>query len=410
MVALAATRKKYVTAFAGRRDSYQLPLALHENGRIVKFITDAYDAGPWASLLKATGVRGLERRRCDELPDRFVDSRLRYELLERALQRVMQPSRAGVIADAWFARAAAMAANASGASAILYEFQAEVGFPLLRRRDQRRILFHFHPHPGWEHAILRADVRAYPEFAEVVAAGTRSNLTPRYSEHTRNAWRLADHVIVASSCTRNSLLHVGCPSDRITVVPYGRETIEAHPALVAAPEEDRPFLLWVGSGTPRKGLHHVCRAWERSGCAQDARLVVVARTMDRGMERHLGGAGIKWIGGLPRAELNWYYRHAHAFVMPSLSEGFGQVYLEAIAGGCPVIGTRNSVLPDLEAAQRWITYVEPADISSLADRIRTSLAGPAPSAAQRDEIARSVGEFTWERFRGGIEAVLARFD
>src|SRR5580658_2888155 len=101
MVALAAQRKRYVTAFAGRRDSYQLPLALHENGRIVKFITDAYDAGPWASLLKASGVRGFERRHCDALPDRFVDSRLRYELLERALQRLMQPSRAGVIADAW---------------------------------------------------------------------------------------------------------------------------------------------------------------------------------------------------------------------------------------------------------------------------------------------------------------------
>jgi glycosyltransferase involved in cell wall biosynthesis len=410
MVALAPTRKKYVTAFAGRRDSYQLPLALHENGRILKFITGAYDAGPWAELLKAAGMKRLETRKCQELPDRWVDARLRYEVFERALQRVMRPSRSGVIADAWFARAAAAAANADRASAILYEFQAEVGFSLLQRTDQRRILFHFHPHPGWEHPILWDDLRAFPEFSETVRSGTRVGMAPRYSEHTRNAWRLADHVIVASSCTRDSLLHVGCPPDRISVVPYGRETVEAEAALVVEPREDRPFLLWVGAGTPRKGLHHVCRAWVRSACAQDSRLVVVARTIDRGMERHLEQAGIKWIGGLPRAELKWYFRHAHAFIMPSLSEGFGQVYLEAIGAGCPVIGTRNSVLPDLTAAQPWIAYVEPGDISALAARIRSSLARPAPSEAERAEIARGVEAFTWERFRAGIEAVLERFD
>ena len=38
-------KNEYVTAFPGRRDSYQVPLALFENGRLAKFVTDAYDAG-----------------------------------------------------------------------------------------------------------------------------------------------------------------------------------------------------------------------------------------------------------------------------------------------------------------------------------------------------------------------------
>jgi glycosyltransferase involved in cell wall biosynthesis len=403
-------KKAYVTAFAGRRDSYQVPYGLYLSGRLKRFITDAYDSGPLAAAIKAIGGRALERRNCPGLPADLVDSRLRYEISERALMRIMEPSRSGVIADGWFARAAASAANASGASAILYEFQAEVGFALLRRPEQRRILFHFHPHPGWEHPILEDDVRAFPEFAEAVRSGTRAALPPRFSQHTRNAWRVADHVIVASSCTRASLLHVGCPAERITVVPYGRETIEQSSGMERPPEEDRPFLLWVGTGTPRKGLHHLCRAWAKSGSAKHARLIVVARVLDAGMEKFLDEEGIRWVKGLPRAELNWYYKHAHAFVMPSLSEGFGQVYLEALANGSPVIGTRNSVLPDLPSAQRWIRYVEPGDLAGLSGVIAEVLGQPAPGEAERAEISSSVGEFTWDRFRAGIESVLAQFD
>ena len=138
--------------------------------------------------------------------------------------------------------------------------------------------------------------------------------------------------------------------------------------------------------------------------------MVVARVVDPGMENYLQAEGIRWVRGLPRAELNWYFAHAHAFVLPSLSEGFGQVYVEALAHGCPVIGTRNSVLPDLTEAQPWIRYVEPGDVGGLAERLRERLRETAPAAKQRVTIAASVDGLSWERFRAGIEEVLQRFD
>jgi glycosyltransferase involved in cell wall biosynthesis len=403
-------KRAYVTAFAGRRDSYQVPLALFEHGRLQKFITDAYDKGSVAKLIKAGGGSHLVTRRCNGLPDGFVDAHFGYEVGARALRRIMEPSRGGVIADGWFARAAAAAANAKGASALLYEFQAEEGFRGLSGPSQRRMLFHFHPHPGWEHPILADDARAHPEFSGLVASQTRSNLPARYSDHTRGAWKSADHVIVASTCTRSSLLHVGCPPERISVVPYGRETVEQEGEMAQEPHEPRPYLLWVGSGTPRKGLHHLCQAWAASGACKSSTLIVVARALDPGMEPYLQREGIRWVKGLPRAELNWYFRNARAFVMPSLSEGFGQVYLEALASGCPVIGTRNSVLPDLPNSQAWIRYAEPGNIEALSVLIEEAAVGSGPTDATRKEIAASVSGFTWERFRLGIESVLSRFD
>jgi glycosyltransferase involved in cell wall biosynthesis len=400
----------YVTAFSGRRDSYQLPLALFEHGRLGKFVTDAYDAGGIAKLIRACGARRLASRQCPGLPANLVRPGFDVELGSRMLAHVVEPSRGAVIADDWLARRAAAIANRLDASVLFYEFQAELGFRLLRSHRQRRILFHFHPHPNWEHPLLRREAVAYPVFGPQILSNTRAGMTPRFADHTRRAWQGADHVIVASSCTRNSLLQAGCPADRITIVPYGREAIEDEAPLQAPPHTEKPFLLWVGSGSVRKGLHHLCRAWELAGCARFADLVVIARGVDAGMEPLLAKKGIRWIRGVPRAELNWHYRHARAFVMPSISEGFGQVYLEALANGCPVIGTRNSVLPDLSAAQQWIRYVEPGDSDGLADCLGEVLRTPAPDAAGRAALAASLKSYTWENFRTGVETVLRRFD
>jgi len=187
-------------------------------------------------------------------------------------------------------------------------------------------------------------------------------------------------------------------------------TVEAEAPLTVEPKHERPYLLWVGSGSYRKGLHHLCLAWEQTGLASEAELIVVARVVDPGMAPLLARPGIRWIRGLPRAELNWHFRHARAFVLPSMSEGFGQVYLEALAKGCPVIGTRHSILPDVAAAQPWIRYVEPGVVPELAAALAAALRGPSRDAAAMAVVAESVQGFTWENFRSGIEAVLSRFD
>lgn len=83
------------------------------------------------------------------------------------------------------------------------------------------------------------------------------------------------------------------------------------------------------------------------------------------------------------------YRHARAFVFPSLNEGFGIPVLEAFSGGCPVILSDRSSLP--EVADKAAVYFDPEDNDAIADAVERVLT---------DEVLRNdlIGKGT-ERLR-----------
>jgi glycosyltransferase involved in cell wall biosynthesis len=94
--------------------------------------------------------------------------------------------------------------------------------------------------------------------------------------------------------------------------------------------------------------------------------------------------------------------------MPSLVEGFGQVYLEALSHGLPVLGTPNTCLPDLGTPADGVNTVEAGDVGALARelaRLEGLLGGGSiVQPARRRAIAAA--RFTWAGFRRRITAIL----
>jgi glycosyltransferase involved in cell wall biosynthesis len=404
--------RRYVTAFPGRRDQYQVPLALADNDRLERFTTCFYQGRGILGRIPPLEAR-LGHRFSMGIPEDSVNCMEFTNLWARIGSRVLQPSRVGMWEDMAFARRAVAVARDTKASLFLYEFQADWAFRQPMDHRPVRVLFQFHTHPDMEHPLLCSDGKRYPNLMEQVLADTRSNLPEAYRMHTREAWRHADHVIVASNHTAASLRFAGCPAQRISVVPYGVDLAvnRAIPPDEASPNE-RPYFLFVGSGIHRKGLHHLLEAWGRSELGRSLDLVVIARVLEPEMERLIGQAqSVRLIPGVTREQLNRWYRSARAFVMPSLSEGFGHVYLEALANGCPVIGTRNTMLPDFAEAQGNIRYSEPCNPEDLRAVMESvALLPQSDSFFDTTATRRAVGQYTWARFRHGIEAVLRRFD
>ena len=77
---------------------------------------------------------------------------------------------------------------------------------------------------------------------------------------------------------------------------------------------------------------------------------------------------------LDAEDLATVFRHAHAFVMPSLYEGFGLPLVEAMSCGCPVITSDRGSLPEI--AGTGAQCFDPFDISAMAAAIAALLRNP----------------------------------
>jgi glycosyltransferase involved in cell wall biosynthesis len=160
-------------------------------------------------------------------------------------------------------------------------------------------------------------------------------------------------------------------------------------------------VLFVGSGLQRKGLHHLLLAWHR------ARLTVVARVVDPGLIPLLQTTrGVHDRRGETEPELRQLYSAATVFAMPSLVEGFGQVYLEALAQGLPVIGTRNTCLPDIGGEEDGIFLTTPGNIDELVALLERLCVQLDNNTAIRDKAADRARQFTSARFRSTLRDLI----
>ena len=73
---------------------------------------------------------------------------------------------------------------------------------------------------------------------------------------------------------------------------------------------------------------------------------------------------VRWLGDLSRAGLAAEYNRAQVFCLPSVQEGFGIVFLEAMAAGKPIVAARAAAVP--EVVRNGI-LVEPDSPEALAE-------------------------------------------
>ena len=93
-----------------------------------------------------------------------------------------------------------------------------------------------------------------------------------------------------------------------------------------------------------------------------AKLCAIFQKLDE-----LGKKGVRVLGFVPDCWLPALYRHALAFVYPSIYEGFGLPPLEAMSYETPVIVSKSSSLP--EVAGDAALYIDPHSIDSIQSAI-----------------------------------------
>jgi glycosyltransferase involved in cell wall biosynthesis len=175
----------------------------------------------------------------------------------------------------------------------------------------------------------------------------------------------------------------------------------------ASGERQGPLrLLFVGRNPLRKGLHHLLMAWNAADKRPGDLLTIVCAAKPLETQRLVEGRNdVLWLDSVSAEELARLYGDSDALVVPSLCEGFGHVYLEAMGHGCAVVGTNNSALPDIGDENQGVFTVGVGAVGELAQVISRASADPFIFRNVGEVARQQAGEFTWGKFH----AVLMRW-
>ncbi len=207
------------------------------------------------------------------------------------------------------------------------------------------------------------------------------------------ALRRADRLVTVSRHTRRELAAFAPAAGPRSVVLPNAVHDRFRPGGGAAVRErlglDRaPLLLTVArydAGESYKGYDLVLRALpEVLARCPDARYLLVGRGDDlprvRALARDLGvDRAVVCAGAVSDEELPAWYDACDLFVMPSKGEGFGLVYVEALACGKPVIAGNRDGARDALMDGRLGRMVDPDDPDGLVEVILEFLTGEAPA-------------------------------
>lgn len=219
-------------------------------------------------------------------------------------------------------------------------------------------------------------------------------------------------VIVTSPATARDLEGFGVAPDRVTVVAPGTD-----PAPLAAGSGGGPTaLLCVAAMVPRKGHRLLVEAlaelthldWRLTCVGSLARDPATTDDLRRRVAELGLDQRVRLAGAVDDAALAAAYAAADLFVLPSLHEGYGMAFAEALARGLPVIGCRTGAVPDTVPENAGL-LVAAGSVPALRDALERLLTQPDLRARLRAGARRARSELPdWNDSARRMGAILSR--
>jgi glycosyltransferase involved in cell wall biosynthesis len=229
---------------------------------------------------------------------------------------------------------------------------------------------------------------------------------PRVYAIEREGMCGADLVIpVSQRIGRSCVERYGVDRARVRVVYNAVEPDRAATEPAALP---RPLVLFLGRITLQKGPEYFLDAARRVlELEPDAHFVMAGtgdmlpRMVERAAELGLGSR-VLFPGFVDRERARELYAQADVFVMPSVSEPFGIVPLEAMDRGVPVIVSRQSGVAEV---LHHALKVDFWDVDELAAKVVAALRYPSLTGALRENGRSEVAALTWDSVAERVEAL-----
>ena len=268
-----------------------------------------------------------------------------------------------------------------------------------------------------KHAIDRPLVTTFHTLGRV-KEGLGEAESPDRGRAEEEVVACSDVICAAGPAETDHLVALyGAAADRVQIVAPGVEHALFSPgdpegARAALGLGREPVLLFVGRVQPLKGLDLAVETLgSLGGHLGSARLLVVGGPSGLGGRaelarvRHLATAAgladrVRFVAPQPHHRLATYYRAADVVLVPSRSETFGLVALEAAACGAPVVAAEVGGLKTLVRHGRTGYLVADRNPLSWAQRTEQILEDRLTAAAMALEAAAVARSYSWDATAG----------
>jgi glycosyltransferase involved in cell wall biosynthesis len=193
---------------------------------------------------------------------------------------------------------------------------------------------------------------------------------------------------------------------------YHRDIVVVPNGITLSDQPDKPGMndlmspgksvLYVGRLETVKGVRYLIRAMKQvCDTIPDARLIIIGDGKEREMLEALSvqlgiQKNVQFAGEVPHEKVLSFMRQAGVFVLPSLSEGFPMVIIEALACGLPIVASRVGGVPEILTNAVNGYLVEARDDRTMGDSILLLLQDEKLRKKISDNNRQLVKNYTWE--------------
>jgi glycosyltransferase involved in cell wall biosynthesis len=248
--------------------------------------------------------------------------------------------------------------------------------------------------------LLRRPMVVRPHGADILP-GEYIRANAGLERRLKQSLAAADCVIAQSAFLKSELLALGVPEANVRLIPNGVRVADfQRPAT--SPPWPFPYVLAVGSLSPKKGFDVLLRAFAAVASEDPAPHLVIAGAgpeasvyadLVREYALHDRVHFVGVVRGMAKIAL---YQHCQLFVCPSRREPFATVNLEALAAGKPIVATAVGGNVEVVIDNGNGFLVPPEDPQSLAVRMLTLLKDVDLQARMGRESAHLARRYDWD--------------
>jgi glycosyltransferase involved in cell wall biosynthesis len=225
-------------------------------------------------------------------------------------------------------------------------------------------------------------------------------IDPRTIEKEEQEYDESDMITVPSNFVLRSFIDQGVPAKKLSLLPYGVNLSQFQP--VGKPAHDSFDVLFVGGMSLRKGVQYLVQAYQKLSHPAKT-LTFVGSSSPELIEvlksKNLWPSDAKVKGHVPQAELKQIMSRSHVMVLPSIEEGLAMVQAQAMACGCPVIGTLHTGAENLYTHEKEGFILPIREVDALTERLQWLADHPDERAAMgKRALAHVQGMGGWRDY------------